>query len=170
MHILDFTSGVKSGHRACGDLDFKEMYQRKDGMSTDTVLTTSVSNEVMSYDILIIVDHLLLVRKQHKTFFPIVIGETFSLLLSSFGSGNICEESSEPLEQHQQLDSQSLPNGIGKTLSTHVFNQALQLNHEYINKGNCSKHLQSPSEGANDAIQTSNSSLVDPLGLPQDFA
>ncbi|GMJ03506.1 hypothetical protein HRI_004019800 [Hibiscus trionum] len=74
------------------------------------------------------------------------------------------------LDQHQLFDSQSLPNGIGKTLSTDVLNQALQLNPEDINKGSCGKHLQSPSEGANDAIQTSNSSLVDTLGLPQEFA
>ncbi|KAE8692673.1 Auxin-responsive GH3 family protein [Hibiscus syriacus] len=97
----------------------------------------------------------------------------------SFGSEKICEEFGEPLEQQQQIDSrslpngidsQSLPNGIQKSLPTNVFNQALQLNPEDINKSNCDKHLQSPSEGANDVIHTSNSTLVDPLGLPQDFA
>ncbi|GMJ06839.1 hypothetical protein HRI_004353100 [Hibiscus trionum] len=87
----------------------------------------------------------------------------------SFGSGKICEEFTEPLEQQQQLDSQSLPNGIEKSLSANVFNQALQLNPEDINKGDCGKHLQSPSEGVNNVILTSNSTLVDPLGLPQEF-
>ncbi|KAE8702224.1 D-3-phosphoglycerate dehydrogenase 1 [Hibiscus syriacus] len=52
----------------------------------------------------------------------------------SVGSEKICEEFGEPLEQQQQIDSQSLPNGV------------------------------------NDVIQTSNSTLVDPLGWPQDFA
>ncbi|KAK8617650.1 hypothetical protein V6N13_080559 [Hibiscus sabdariffa] len=87
----------------------------------------------------------------------------------SFGSGKICEEFAEPLEQQQQLDSQSLPNGIEKSLSSNVFNQALQLNPEDINKGNCGEHLQSPSEGVNDVIHIGNSTLVDPLGLPQEF-
>ncbi|XP_022763463.1 homeobox protein HAT3.1-like isoform X2 [Durio zibethinus] len=91
----------------------------------------------------------------------------------SFGSENICKVLSEPPEQGRQLDSESLPNGIEKSttaVSVNVFNQALQLNPEDTNKGNCGKHLQSPSEGVSNVIQTSKSSLVDPLALPQEFA
>ncbi|XWS62973.1 hypothetical protein CRYUN_Cryun06bG0056600 [Craigia yunnanensis] len=91
---------------------------------------------------------------------------------AGFGSGNICKELGEPPEQRQQLDSQSLPNGIEKSttaVSTNVFNQAVHLNPEEMNRSNCGKHLQSPSEGASNVIQTSKSSLVDPLGLPQEF-
>ncbi|XVF01348.1 hypothetical protein REPUB_Repub04eG0080200 [Reevesia pubescens] len=88
-----------------------------------------------------------------------------------FGSGNICKELGEPPEQRQQLDSESLPNGIEKStaaVSTDGFNQASQLNPEDMNKSNCGKHLQSPSEGASNAIQTSKTS-VEPLGLPEEF-
>ncbi|XWS68094.1 hypothetical protein CRYUN_Cryun04dG0060700 [Craigia yunnanensis] len=90
-----------------------------------------------------------------------------------FGSGNICKELGEPPERRQQLDSQSLPNCIEKSttaVSTNVFNRALQFNPEDMNKSNCGKHLQSPSEGTSNVIQTSKSSVVDPLGLPQEFA
>ncbi|XVE49277.1 hypothetical protein DITRI_Ditri01bG0070100 [Diplodiscus trichospermus] len=89
------------------------------------------------------------------------------------GSGNICKELGEPPEQQQQHDSQSLPNGIEKSttaISTNVFNQGLQLNPEDMNKSNCDKHLQSPSEVASNVIQTSKSSNVDSLVLPQEFA
>ncbi|XVF45026.1 hypothetical protein PTKIN_Ptkin02bG0172800 [Pterospermum kingtungense] len=88
-----------------------------------------------------------------------------------FGSGNIYKELGEPLEQRKQHDSQILPNDTEKCLfaaSTYVFNQALQS--EDTNKSNCGKHLQSPSQGSSNVIQTSKSSHVDPLGLPQEFA
>lgn len=76
-----------------------------------------------------------------------------------------------PPEQRKQHDSQSLPNGTGKgiiAVPTNVFNQALQS--EDMNRSNCGKHLQSPSQGSNNVIQISESSLVDPLDLPQEFA
>ncbi|XWS54719.1 hypothetical protein CRYUN_Cryun10bG0113700 [Craigia yunnanensis] len=90
-----------------------------------------------------------------------------------FGSGNICKELGEPPEQRQQLDSKSLPNGIEKSITavyTNVFNQALQLNPEDMNKSHCSEHLQSPPEGASSVIQTSKCSLIEPSRLPQEFA
>ncbi|XVE93460.1 hypothetical protein REPUB_Repub01dG0194700 [Reevesia pubescens] len=90
-----------------------------------------------------------------------------------FGSGSICKELGEPPEQRRQLDSEIFPNGIEKSttaVSTIFCNQALQLNPEDANKNSCGRHLQSPSEGASNVIQTSKSTLVDPLGLPQEFA
>lgn len=66
--------------------------------------------------------------------------------------------SDELPEQQQQLDSQSLPNGIGNSLSTGVSNEAMELNPKDIIMSNGGKHLQSPSKDAN------------PLGLSQEFA
>ncbi|KAG8500356.1 hypothetical protein CXB51_004249 [Gossypium anomalum] len=66
--------------------------------------------------------------------------------------------SGELPEQQQQLDSQSLPNGIGNSLSTGVSNEAVELNPKDIIISNGGKHLQLPSKDAN------------PLGLPQELA
>ncbi|TYI88155.1 hypothetical protein E1A91_D04G187300v1 [Gossypium mustelinum] len=66
--------------------------------------------------------------------------------------------SGELPEQQQQLDSQSLPNGIGNSLSTGVSNEAVELNPKDIIMSNGGKHLQLPSKDAN------------PLGLPQELA
>ncbi|XP_022745506.1 homeobox protein HAT3.1-like isoform X2 [Durio zibethinus] len=90
-----------------------------------------------------------------------------------FGSGNMRKKLCEPLEQRQELDSKGLPNGIEKSttaVSSNVFNQILQLNPEDMNKSHCSRHLQSPPEGASSVIQTSKSSPVEPLRLLQEFA
>ncbi|KAG4205705.1 hypothetical protein ERO13_A04G119300v2 [Gossypium hirsutum] len=66
--------------------------------------------------------------------------------------------SGELPEQQQQLDSQSLPNGIGNSLSAGVSNEGMELNPKDIIMGNGGKHLQLPSKDAN------------PLGLPQELA
>ncbi|MBA0782095.1 hypothetical protein Gotri_002960 [Gossypium trilobum] len=66
--------------------------------------------------------------------------------------------SGELPEQQQQLDSQSLPNGIGNSLSTGVSSEAVELNPKDIIMSNGGKHLQLPSKDAN------------PLGLPQELA
>ncbi|XP_017971445.1 PREDICTED: homeobox protein HAT3.1 [Theobroma cacao] len=91
----------------------------------------------------------------------------------NFGSGNVCKELGESPEQRQQLDSESLPNGIEESIiavSSNVSNQALQLKPEDMGKSHCGGHLHSPPEGVTNVIQSSKSPLVEPLGLPQEFA